>query len=228
MEQVTSPENSVKDEYAEIAPEAVQPHAQASGTISSPPNTPKTRVRSKRRDNNSALSPEGHHQPRKTTAKIASTPSSSSAPPESAVNAEPGESDQTSSITRRKRRIKRARTSAEHNGGNEEQSSFLVEMEDMGNSHDEEEVARDEEMAISSAEQRRNIGCCAQTLVDTLKVLASSWLHFALVLLPFPIIIYAADWHQGVLFIFSYLTLFPLSSLLVRSKINSNCIFSFL
>jgi hypothetical protein len=57
---------------------------------------------------------------------------------------------------------------------------------------------------------------CIQWLVVALSVMTSYWLNFGLVLVPFPILIYFAGWNRGALFVLTYISIFPLSTFLVR------------
>ena len=200
-------ENSAQElELVNTAPIAASP----------PPNGVKRRGKPKARDNSNTSTPDSTTRPRKLPSRASSTATSHSSSSEPALDTESTESESKTSPIRRKRRARKARNRAEAGEDDDAESSFLVEMDDLGQSTDEEALEGDEEMGFTSNERGQGPCCCIRGIVDMLKLLSASWLHFALVVVPFPIIIYLADWHRGLLFITSYLSLFPLSSLMVR------------
>lgn len=176
--------------------------------------------RPRKKDMSEQSNPNESTQRRKAMPKSDKNLTSTDAGSSAAVGAETGTNEHNEATSRRKRRARRARTSAEGGGGDEAENSFLVEMSEVGPTSDEEVVEPDEEMGIASDERESGPNLCLQGIIDVLKIIAASWLHFGLVLVPFPIIIHAAGWHQGVLFIFSYLSLFPLASVIVRTNTN--------
>lgn len=184
--------------------------------VSPAPNGSKRRQKPKRRDTSGNSSPDAAHRPRKSPVRNSPASTHSSSTDDSLLSSSTVESERSTALPRRKKRTTRGRSGTDRGSDDDVESPFLVEMDDMSPSADEEELEADEENGLSDSGRNMGPCCCIRGLVDVLKLLASSWLHFALVLLPFPIIIYLADWHKGLLFVLSYLSLFPLSSLMVR------------
>lgn len=205
-----------EDSSKEIGLEEVESVNTAPNAASPPPNGVKRRGKPKRRDSSGTSTPESTSRPRKVPGRASSTATPSSSSSEPILDTESTESGSKASPIRRKRRVRRARAGTEPGEDDESESSFLVEMDDLGQSTDEEAPEGDEEMGFASSERGQGPCCCIRGIVDMLKLLSASWLHFALIVIPFPIIIHLADWHRGLLFVMAYISLFPLSSLMVR------------
>jgi Ca2+:H+ antiporter len=62
-------------------------------------------------------------------------------------------------------------------------------------------------------------------LVELLKVASFSYINFALVLVPFPLLVHFAGWNRGILFILSYITLYPITTFLNSIIAASNNFF---
>jgi len=110
------------------------------------------------------------------------------------------------------------RSSRDHEGGSDEESHVLVEMEHLHHRTDLEHPEPETQPRESSETRRRGGCCCITVLVEVLKVLSSSWLNLGLILVPFPLILKLFGINQGAVFVLAYLSMFPLSSLLVRSR----------
>lgn len=78
---------------------------------------------------------------------------------------------------------------------------------------DRQALAFDE--AVDARGQFRRRCLTIPGMSSALSVLTASWLNFGAVVLPFPFIVYLANWNRGVLLLLSLLVMFPASSLVV-------------
>lgn len=103
-----------------------------------------------------------------------------------------------------------------HGSGSDENSPFLGVSGEQTRHTELQPDDHDVEAGYESHHRSRGPCSCRKILTDLLKISSYSYLNFGLVLAPFPFLVYFADWNRGLLFILSYLTLFPLSTFLVR------------
>lgn len=114
-----------------------------------------------------------------------------------------------------------------HGSGSDENSPFLGVSGEQTRHTELHPDDHDVEAAYESQHRSRDTCGFRKCLTDLLKISSYSYLNFGLVLAPFPFLVYFADWNRGVLFIISYLTLFPLSTFLVRPFLDFEALATF-